>query len=124
MYLRFTTCLHSGGRCLSRGILQDFHDLIGDFRAEHRIREARDHLRWFNLRLRVPPREVFRSGLGRCWFRPQSAEFLDRMRSWRVLLGQEGIPAREVASRDPGMITYQDPHQIVAVPYAWAWWRR
>lgn len=124
MFRRVAACEHSSGRCRPLGIFQDFDSIAGRLGFRHRVTQLRELLAWFNRNLKVPPRRVFRNGLGRCWFRTDSTEIRDRLWTWIMLLRSEGLRVRETASRNPGMITYRDEHQVVAVPYEHVPWRR
>ena len=100
MFRRFITCEHSGGRS----------------------REIGEILDWFRVHLAVPSEKVFSGGRAVCWFRTDSPDFHERLWTWVVLLRAEEVRVREVASGDPGLITYSDEHQGVAIPYSTAEW--
>jgi len=124
MFQRYVTCDHAGGRCSRQGIFRGFDSAVRRFRDGRRADELAELLDWFNLHLKIPPRDVFRGSVGVCWFRSESLEIRDRLWSWVVLLRSEGIRIHQVTSRDPGVFTYHDEHQVVAIPYAVAWWAR
>jgi hypothetical protein len=79
--------------------------------------ELREHFRWFNQNLPRPAAERFSSGRGLSWMKPDARSLVDRLRSLADLYRRAGLRVWEVHARDPGLITYEDEVQIVAVPY-------
>jgi hypothetical protein len=55
---------------------------------------------------------------GICWFNHDAREAIARAFALAALLGECGVPARKVATRQPGTILYRDRWQIVAKPAA------
>ena len=123
MFRRFITCEHSGGPCRREGIFHASYALVRR-RSGGRAGEIRELLDWFKVHLPVPPEKVFSGGRAVCWFRTDSPDFRERLWTWVVQLRAEEVRVREVASRDPGLITYSDEHQVVAIPYSSAEWAR
>jgi hypothetical protein len=66
--------------------------------------------------LPYPPRRAFSGGRGICWFKLTAREFIEEMRGLASHLEKNGRRIWQVYSRNPGLITYEDPYQIVAVP--------
>ncbi len=51
-----------------------------------------------------------------CWFKPEAVGFIRTVRYLAWICDEAGYPIREVRSRAPGMIIWEDDDQIVAVP--------
>jgi len=66
--------------------------------------------------LPYPPRRAFSGGRGLCWFKLTSRKFIEEMRGLAFRLEKNGRRIWQIYSRDPGLITYEDKYQIVAVP--------
>jgi hypothetical protein len=96
---------------------------MGIFRAGNEIKlpkPCRAHYRedcdWFNRELPAPPKKAFSSDRGICWFKPAAVRFIRRLQSLAVVYRSHGIRVWQVYNRDPGLLTWEDEHQIVAVP--------
>jgi hypothetical protein len=63
-----------------------------------------------------PPRRAFSGGRGICWFKLTARRYISGMRDLAFRLEQRGHRIRQIYSRNPGLITYEDQFQIVAVP--------
>lgn len=75
--------------------------------------------RWLNAHLPVPPRRIFSVSRGLSWFKPDAHQPIERVRRLAHLLRErQKCRIWEIYSRDPGLITYEDDLQIVAVPKA------
>ena len=121
-FVRFV-CFHSIGRQRSRlGLFKAIDEAV---ESEHApgwaITEARSLSGWFNANLAVP--KAFSAGghrgfgqPGLSWFKPAAAEHISRMHRLKVALEQCGIHVEVLTTRDPGLIVWQDEHQIVAEP--------
>ena len=66
--------------------------------------------------LPYPPRRAFSGGRGICWFKLTAHKFIEEMRDLSLRLESSGRRIWQVYSRNPGLITYEDDYQIVAVP--------
>lgn len=78
--------------------------------------ELRENIEWFERHLRVPPHEAFRQGRGICWFRPEAQPFVARLWERAHILRRYGRAVRMLQTWDPGLRTYQDEAQVVAIP--------
>lgn len=56
----------------------------------------------------------------RSWFRPSATDLLELTEGYLLLLDRHGLPWTELRTTSPGRITYQDEHQVVAAPWAFA----
>src|SRR5215510_11811579 len=66
--------------------------------------------------LPYPPRRAFSGGRGVCWFKLSARRFIENMRVLAARLEGRGDRIWQIYSRNPGLITYEDDFQIVAVP--------
>lgn len=71
---------------------------------------------WLVRHLAVPPKAVFSGGRALCWFRVEARECIEKLRDLAFLLEARGERIWQVYSRNPGLITYADENQVVAVP--------
>lgn len=94
----------------SAGQLEDRKDLDPALRWE-----LGEILQWFNHGLNVPTLD----GHGwRClfWFRSSAGELTARAWHLVALLEHEGVYVEKLRTDRPGMIVYEDSHQVAAVP--------
>jgi hypothetical protein len=73
-------------------------------------------LAWFKVHLPLPPKDVFRGGRGLCWFKLDARACIERVRELASHLELRGERVWQVYSRNPGLITYEDDYQVVALP--------
>lgn len=50
------------------------------------------------------------------WFKPSAVEPIKKVRAIAALLNEHGYNVEQVQTREPGLIIYEDGHQIVAKP--------
>jgi hypothetical protein len=85
-------------------------------RCVARADEILEIFAWLNAHLPLPPVDVFSGGRGLCWFRSESGTCVERVRTLALLYRTQGARIWEIGNRNPGLITYQDDYQIVALP--------
>ena len=51
-----------------------------------------------------------------CWLKPEAEWYLGELRYLAWIMSEAGVPVREIRTRRPGAIFWEDPHQIVAKP--------
>jgi hypothetical protein len=71
---------------------------------------------WLNRHLAIPPKDVFSGGRALCWFKVDAYPCIDKVRDLALLLERRGQRVWQIYSRNPGLITYADENQVVAVP--------
>lgn len=73
-----------------------------------------DEIHWFNQNLPAPwevdPRAVF-------WFKPDAGEPLSRIWTFVRIVETNGVPVRIYRTRRPGIVVYEDPYQVAALPW-------
>ncbi len=79
-------------------------------------KERIEIMTWLKVHLPIPPENVFSGGRGLCWFKLDAGACIEQARDLARLLEGRGERIWEIYSRNPGLITYEDDHQIVAVP--------
>jgi hypothetical protein len=77
---------------------------------------ADDISAWLNRHLPIPPKDVFSGGRALCWFKVDAHPCIEKVRDLARLLERRGDRIWQVYSRNPGLITYSDEQQVVAVP--------
>jgi hypothetical protein len=110
MYLRFVFARTRDRHRRRLGILHDV-SVRGD-QAE----EVGEISQWLNRHLAIPPKDVFSGGRALCWFKVDAHPCIEKARDLALLLERRGERIWQVYSRNPGLITYADEHQVVAVP--------
>lgn len=121
-YVRFV-CFQTIGRQRSRlGLFAAIDEAI---ESEHApgwaIAEAQGLSAWFDKRLTLP--RTFSTGghkgfgqPGLSWFKPAAEAHIANMHRLKVALEECGIHVEVLTTRDPGLIVWQDEHEIVAEP--------
>ena len=71
---------------------------------------------WLGRHLAVPPKSVFSGGRALCWFKADARPCIDKVQDLALLLERRGERVWQIYSRNPGLITYSDENQVVAVP--------
>ncbi|MGZ3275420.1 MAG: hypothetical protein ACXU82_16155 [Caulobacteraceae bacterium] len=94
-----------------------------DFAPPWALKELGQTYDWFKKNLAVP--EQFSRGgwkgrgqPGLSWFKPAAEEHIRQMHALKLALEACGVHVDILTTRDPGVIIWQDQHQIVAEPGA------
>lgn len=121
-YVRFV-CFQSIGRQRSRlGLFKAIDEAVeSELAPGWAIVEARELADWFNAHLAVP--KAFSVGghkgfgqPGLSWFKPSAVEHIQRMHRLKRALEACGVHVEVLTTRDPGLVVWQDEHQVVAEP--------
>ena len=108
----------SGSRVRS-GVFQSAYELMSSPSLDESIHaEFKLHIGWFEENLRLPPRISFSKRDAICWFKEESREHIRRLWSVVALLDDQDRRVRLLTARRPGYKTYEDRHQVVAVPFS------
>jgi hypothetical protein len=115
MYLRFQTKMPDPQSGHPTGILVAAHTLReSDSLSKEDEAWLRGHLAYFNMHLKIPGcLKEHKSRRGISWFRETSG-MLDRVWELAAFMEEQGIFIDMVKTNDPGIIYYQDGHQVVA----------
>ena len=118
MFLRFVTGeIHAISR-QPRGVFQSAYHLADEDDVCGWYRDALwDDLHWFEEHLPVPPRERFAKGRGISWFQDGAQSSIARLWSIIAILREHGVAVRQIRTRRPGQVVYEDRHQVVAIPW-------
>ena len=71
---------------------------------------------WLKVHLPIPPREAYRGGRALSWFKLEARACIAQVRDLAVHLERRGERIWQIYSRNPGLITYEDDYQVVALP--------
>ena len=71
---------------------------------------------WLSAHLPVPPRSAFSGGRALSWFKLEARACIEQVRELASLLERRGERVWQIYSRNPGLITYEDDYQVIAVP--------
>ena len=110
MYLRFVFARPEDRSRRRLGILR------GDRALCKGAEEVDAVYEWLKRNLPIPPRDVFSAGRALCWFKLDAHRCIEQVRDLAFLLERRGERIWQIYSRNPGLITYEDEYQIVAVP--------
>lgn len=115
MFLRFQTRIPDPRSGHPTGILVAAHELRdGDRLSKEDEAWLRKHLAYFNMHLRIPAcLKDPDSRRGISWFRATSG-MLDRVWELAAFMEEQGIFIDMIRTADPGIIYYEDGHQVVA----------
>ena len=111
MYLRFVYARTRERHRRRLGILHQDSRRCADSDAIEEINA------WLTRNLPIPPRDVFSDGRALCWFKVDAHPCIDKVRDLARLLERRGERVWEVYNRNPGLITYSDEQQVVAIPF-------
>lgn len=121
VYVRFV-CFHTvDGQRTRLGLFQALdHARQSDQSAPWALQEINEINGWFSDNLAVPTRfERHRDGQSALsWFKPSANDHITRMYALKAALETCGVHVDVVTSRAPGLIIYEDEHQIAAEPGA------
>jgi hypothetical protein len=122
VYVRFV-CFHTVGRQRTRlGLFQAIEIARdSDQSAAWALEEINELSAWFSDHLPVP--EPIKHGTRRgdqhralSWFKPQAVDHVRRMYELKAALEACGVHVEILTTRTPGVVTYEDEHQLTAVP--------
>ena len=124
MYLRFVSPLRSETYCGYLGIFQAAYECYYSDQYPGFLQDAIDvELDWFREHLDAPEEHDFevcarrqRVALGICWFRAEAREMISHAYALRALIAECGMYVTTISTRSPGIILFEDRHQIVARP--------
>ncbi len=125
---------------LIRFVIKDLSETSGYregfFQEAYRLRRAyallpEDHrqlddlLKWFGKNLDEPKRFNSskskgwwrRDTRGICWFKVKSIEHVSKAQQMASLMRRNGIEVFELRTARPGVLVFEDPHQVVAEPF-------
>jgi hypothetical protein len=71
---------------------------------------------WFKQNLKVP-KSFGNWGGGLSWFKSPAQEHVAQMHRMKTALEACGVHVEMLTTRDPGIVIYEDEHQIVATPH-------
>ena len=117
MYLRFQTMTPDSQSGRPTGILVAAHQLRDSNGVSVAEEEwLRDHLSYFNEHLKVPSclkDPEHRRAIS--WFK-EGSRMIDRVWILKAFLEEQNIFIDVITTRDPGIVVYEDGHQVVAKP--------
>jgi len=110
VYLRFVFARTRDRHRRRLGILHERR------RGGDRAEEVEAIAQWLNRHLAIPPKDVFSGGRALCWFKVDALSCIEKVRDLALHLERRGERIWQIYSRNPGLITWADEHQVVAVP--------
>ena len=78
---------------------------------------------WFKKNLKVPKVQsgnssnYYRKSGAISWFKSSAKEHIEKMRQYSQLLEAHDINVQQLTTTKPGVIVYEDPYQIAAIPF-------
>ena len=110
MYLRFVFAKAHRTTRRRVGILRDMEPVC------KASKEADEIMDWLNIHLPLPPKSAFSGARALCWFKLDAGACIEQVRDLAWVLERRGERIWQVYSRNPGLITYEDDYQVVALP--------
>lgn len=124
VYVRFVCYQQIESQRQRLGLFQAFNEARGcDFAPSWALKEIGELSGWFQENLAIPG-QFSRGGWkgrgqpGLSWFKPAAAEHIRQMHRLKLALEACGVHVDILTTRDPGVIIWQDHHQLVAEPGA------
>jgi hypothetical protein len=118
MFVRFTTGINDPDSHLASGIFHSVLLLCEREPVDEYLRKwMEESCQWFNEHLPVANLRDAPAGRAICWFKDSALWFIAKARELCVVLKEHGVPVRQVTTRRPGYIYYEDRYQIAAVPF-------
>ncbi|MEW6269284.1 MAG: hypothetical protein AB1689_08325 [Thermodesulfobacteriota bacterium] len=126
-YVRFVLAVRDRDSGVDAGVFDTAYALRDDPAVAAADRAAlAEMLRWFDLNLATPTRfnrsrskgYYRRTTRGIAWFRQSASECLSRMHRLKEILEAYGHRVTVLEETRLGYVVYEDPHQVVAEPFA------
>lgn len=123
MYLRFVVSEKDEDSGRRKGIFAVAYDLRRDGKLlayeEERVTEA---IEWFKKNLKIPDRfsvSVRSNAKPKAisWYKDTALECISRMYDLKAILEMHGIFVELIKTDKPGLIVYEDEHQVTAEPF-------
>ncbi len=124
MYLRFVCSRIDEDSHCRLGVFQAAYELLAsNALIESADRDAmRSVLDWYKAHLDAPDRfsrsrKINAAPNAISWYRQTAHDHIQRMHQLCVVLNRYGIATEILRTDRPGVIVYEDDHQIAAVPF-------
>jgi hypothetical protein len=123
MYIRFVVRQRNSKSDQPNGIFTALGQLENQGElADHELSWFREIESWFNEHLARPQRLAWSTRPNAperaiTWLKISAAGHVRRMRELASLLEHKDIPVQELRTDRPGYITYEDEHQVAAIPF-------
>jgi hypothetical protein len=95
---------------------------LSDQAADWALAAIRDLADWFSAHLDAPTRFSRATSNGgeqqglSWWFKPSAREHIQKMHELKTALENCGVHVEQLTTDDPGLILFEDDHQVVAEP--------
>ncbi len=118
MYIRFQGQRRNETSSSKLGIFQLAFELRDEGNAPKYLEtELLRNIQWLKEHLKSPDilgEDVHHRAIS--WFKPNAKEPIKRVRAIAAILNEHGYSIEQVQTRDPGIVIYEDGHQIIAKP--------
>jgi len=118
MYIRFQGKRNNYSSASKLGMFQLAYELRDQSDLpSYAFAELQKNLRWLQQHL-VSPDILDESEHHRAisWFKANAKDPINRMRSIKIILEENGYHIDQIFTKDPGIVIYEDKWQIVAKP--------
>jgi len=122
IYVRFVCYQTVASQRQRLGLFQALDEARqSDFAPPWALGQIEEIYAWFKTNLAVPG-QFSRGGWkgrgqpGLSWFKPIAAEHIKKMHQLKLALEACGVHVDILTTRDPGVVIWQDHHQLVAEP--------
>ena len=120
MYIRYTVGRPDERSGSAEGLFTvAYRELTSGVMADYEREWLEELLAWFKKKLKIPG-AILRDDANRraiCWFRESSTEVLSKAAELVAFLGERGYFLETHRTNQPGIIVYEDGHQVAAKPF-------
>src|SRR5947207_793226 len=117
MYIRFTVARQDERSGSPEGLFTvAYRELSSGTLADYECEWLAELLAWFKKKVQIPG-AVLRNAANRraiCWFRESSKDVVSKAAELVVFLRERGYYLETHRTEEPGIIVYQDGHQVAA----------
>ena len=120
MYIRFTVGRQDERSGSAEGLFTvAYRELSSGTLADYEREWLNELLAWFKKKVKIPG-SVLREEVNRraiCWFRESSKEVVSKAAELVLFLRERGYYLETHRTEEPGIIVYEDGHQVAAKPF-------
>lgn len=122
MYIRFVVHKLDEDAFVEKGLFSAmgdlvYHDVLYKYEDKLRIEIAT----WFSKNLDVPEAFTSRKKIklkAISWFKESAKIHIDQMRAYAQILEAHDVLVKQIMTKKPGKIVYEDDFQIAAIPFS------
>lgn len=123
MFLRFEIDEKDDVSGRAKGVFMAMDILLESNVLYSHERELEEELyTWFKKHLKVPKVQSSKSGYHAkprsiSWFKSSATEHIEKMREYAQILESHDLVVKQLTTKRPGHVVYEDEYQIAAIPF-------